>query len=62
MFQIVNFKTSLQKPSIAFSLLSLVAVGCGGSGESKSRVALEGEIKLNGKYTTNSLYVSKKKK
>ena len=49
MFQIVNFKTSLQKPSIAFSLLSLVAVGCGGSGESKSRVALEGEIKLNGK-------------
>lgn len=48
MSSIINLKMQLRL-SFALSLASLAAAGCGGAGDGKTRVALEGEIKLNGK-------------
>ena len=55
MIRIVNIKNTFRKATVALSLLSLANIGCGGSSESKSRVALEGEIKLNGKALPSGL-------
>lgn len=48
MSSIINLRFRLRSASFALSLAGLAAAGCGNAGDGKTRVALEGEIKLNG--------------
>jgi len=54
MQSIINLRIQLRY-SFALSLASIAVAGCGAAGDGKTRVALEGEIKLNGKALPSGL-------
>lgn len=54
MQSIISLRMQLRY-SLALSLATIALAGCGAAGDGKSRVALEGEIKLNGKALPSGL-------